>query len=196
MYLIGIKIALLKGTIGEDLARFYHTELLKVPEKIEKVLENKDKIKEILGDTIGFANREENLKLSKATMELMTYGFIEMAKLGKDLILEANFKEGEMEKIHIIASEKEYRMLTLNITADMEIIYKRFVNRIENENRHPVHICGFDGYESFNYYIDLGRKQRTFGKTILVNANDFSYQTDDYLIGIIDEFMGDKNEND
>ena len=157
------KLILITG----DLATGKSTFASILSERYGTAVMYKDKIKEILGDTIGFANREENLKLSKATMELMTYGFIEMAKLGKDLILEANFKEGEMEKIHIIASEKEYRMLTLNITADMEIIYKRFVNRIENENRHPVHICGFDGYESFKYYIDLGRKQRTFGKTIL-----------------------------
>ncbi len=27
----------------------------------------KDDVKEVLGDTIGFSNREENLKLSKAT---------------------------------------------------------------------------------------------------------------------------------
>ena len=35
----------------------------------------KDTIKEVLGDTIGFSNREENLKLSKATMELMMFMF-------------------------------------------------------------------------------------------------------------------------
>lgn len=34
---------------------------------------SKDSIKEVLGDTIGFANREENLKLSRATIELMFF---------------------------------------------------------------------------------------------------------------------------
>ncbi len=47
MYLIGIKIALMKGTIGEELAKFYQTELLKMPDKIEKILESKENIKEI-----------------------------------------------------------------------------------------------------------------------------------------------------
>ena len=46
----------------------------------------KDTIKEVLGDTIGFTNREENLKLSKATMELMMFLFAEYAKLNKPLI--------------------------------------------------------------------------------------------------------------
>ena len=41
----------------------------------------KDSIKEVLGDTIGFTNREENLKLSKATMELMMFQIGEFAKI-------------------------------------------------------------------------------------------------------------------
>ena len=65
----------------------------------------KDKIKEVLGDTIGFKDREENLKLSAATMELMTYGFSEAAALGHDLILEANFKTVELQKIQKIQNE-------------------------------------------------------------------------------------------
>ena len=150
----------------------------------------KDKIKEVLGDTIGFADREENLKLSRATMELMTYGFAELVELDSDVILEANFKESEMARLNEIAAQNGYDMLTLALTADMDIIYKRFVNRIENENRHPVHISGFDGYDSFKYYIDFGRKQRTFGRTMEINADDFSYQRDDELLSKIDEFMG------
>ncbi len=149
----------------------------------------KDKIKEVLGDTIGFTNREENIRLSKATMELMTYGFSELATLDQDVILEANFKEGEMARLYEIATQKEYDTLTLVISADLDIIYKRFVNRIENENRHPVHICGFDGYESLKYYIDIGRKQKTFGKILKINANDFSYQTNEALLQAIDEFF-------
>ena len=51
----------------------------------------KDSIKEVLGDTIGFTNREENLKLSAVTLELMLFLFSEFTKLNKDLILESNF---------------------------------------------------------------------------------------------------------
>lgn len=155
----------------------------------------KDKIKEVLGDTIGFRDREENLKLSKATMELMTYGFSEAAALGKDLILEANFKEYEMARLQKIAEKKGYETLTLVMHADMDIIYKRFVNRIKNENRHPVHLCGFDGYDSLKYYIDKGREQKSFGRIIKINANDFEYQADEKTLMEIDSFMGRKNEN-
>ena len=42
-----------KSTFGEILAKRYNSATF-----------YKDKIKEILGDTIGFANREENIRLS------------------------------------------------------------------------------------------------------------------------------------
>jgi len=54
----------------------------------------KDSIKEVLGDTIGFTNREDNLKLSKATLELMLFHFSEIAKIGNNMILDSNFQSG------------------------------------------------------------------------------------------------------
>ena len=54
-----------KSTFSDMLSKRYNT-----------VVFMKDTIKEVLGDTIGFANREENLKLSKATMELMLFIFL------------------------------------------------------------------------------------------------------------------------
>ena len=150
----------------------------------------KDKIKEVLGDTIGFADREENLRLSLATMELMTYGFTELSKLGTDVILEANFKEGELERLHKIADKNGYEVLTLVLRTDMDIIYRRFVARIENENRHAVHLSGFDGYDSLKYYIDKGREQKIFGKVVEINADNFEYQTNEKILMKIDGFMG------
>jgi predicted kinase len=164
-----------KSTFGEILAERYNSAAF-----------FKDKIKEILGDTIGFATREENIRLSVATMEIMTRIFMETAKTGGDIILEANFKEYEMERIYRIATKAGYDILTLVLRADMDIIYNRFVNRIENENRHPVHISGFDGYDSLKCYIDRGREQKCFGKVLEINANDFSYQE---KFDEIDRFM-------
>ena len=69
------------------------------------------------------------------------------------------------------------------------------LNRIENENRHPVHISGFDGYESLKYYIEKGREQKTFGRVIEISANDFAYQADEKLLEKIDNFMGLQYEN-
>ena len=167
-----------KSTFAKILSKRYGTAVM-----------YKDKIKEVLGDTIGFKDREENLKLSKATMELMIYGFSEMASLGHNVILEANFKENELCRIQKIAEESGYNVLTLVLRADMDIIYHRFVNRIENENRHPVHTSGFDGYDSLKHYIELGRTQATFGTALTICADDFTYQKSSDILSVIDEFM-------
>lgn len=179
LLLITGDLAVGKSTFAEILSKRYNITVM-----------YKDKIKEILGDTIGFSGREENIRLSVATMELMTYLFSEFRELDHDVILEANFKEKETEKLYNLAMAAGYNVLTLVLTADMEIIYKRFVNRIENEKRHPVHICGFDGYDTLKNYIDLGRTQATFGERIDISANDFSYQNDEEILSLIDRFMG------
>ena len=178
LLLISGDLATGKSTFAEILSQRYGVAVM-----------YKDKIKEVLGDTIGFANREENKRLSVATMAIMTYGFSELAVLHKSAILEANFKADEMKRLHEIATQNGYEVLTLVLSADMEIIYKRFVNRIENENRHAVHISGFDGYESLKNYIELGREEKPFGEVINISANDFSYQTDEKLLRKIDRFM-------
>lgn len=167
-----------KSTFAEIMSKRYNTPVM-----------YKDKIKEVLGDTIGFVDREENLKLSIATVALMTYGFSELAQLDLDVILEANFKEEELRRIKEISDNCGYDTLTLVLRADMDIIYERFVRRIEKENRHPVHISGFDGYDTLKFYIEKGRGQATFGKTVEICANDFTYQTDKQLLDEIDGFM-------
>ena len=155
----------------------------------------KDKVKELLADSIGFSTREENMRLSVAAVELMIHAFEEISANGGDLILEANFKEDELKKIDKLAGEKEYSTMTLVLRADMDVIYKRFVNRIENENRHPAHQSGFTGYESLKFYIDKGREYACFGEHLEILADDFSYQTDENILGRIDEFMSKKNES-
>lgn len=149
----------------------------------------KDKIKEMLCDTVGFTNREENLRLSRATMEVMTYNFAVLAKAEENIILEANFRTAEMEKLHKIALGNNYEVLTLLLRADVATLYKRFVNRIENENRHPAHTSGFSDYEGFKAYIEEARREATIGEIIEISADDFSYQTDTVLLERIDNFF-------
>lgn len=150
----------------------------------------KDTIKEVLGDTIGFANREENLKLSKATLELMMFLFKEFGKLNKSLILESNFHSADLERIHQMASENSYEVMILVLRGDAEILYKRYLHRMHNENRHPVHLSTtMDVFEDFKGYHEYCRKERIEGNVIIIRADDFSYQTDEEVLGQIDAFM-------
>ena len=150
----------------------------------------KDSIKEVLGDTIGFSNREENKKLSNATMELMFFIFSEFGKLNKNLILESNFHTIELERLHKLAFENNYEVLTLVLRGDIEILYKRYLNRMHNENRHPVHLSTtLDVFDDFKGYTEYLRTEEILGNAMYINADDFSYQTDKEILDNIDEFM-------
>ena len=90
----------------------------------------KDSIKEVLGDIIGFHNREENKRLSDATIEIMCHIFSKAMVTGNSLILEANFHEEELKKLHAIAHENQYDVLTLVLRGDAEILYDRYLFRM------------------------------------------------------------------
>lgn len=168
-----------KSTFSDILSKRYDTNVF-----------NKDSIKEVLGDTIGFSNREENLKLSRATMELMLFVFSEFTKLNKNLILESNFHKEDLERLYEIASDNNYEVLVLVLRGDVNILHKRYLNRIYNENRHPVHLSTtFDIFDDFKEYIEDARKEKIDGNVIHINADDFSYQSDEALLSKIDEFM-------
>lgn len=152
---------------------------------------NKDTLKEAMSDTIGFSNREENLKLSAAAMELMLLIFQEFTRFGRDLILEANFHKVELDRFQEIARANHYQVLILDFRGDVEILHKRYVNRIEHENRHPVHLSTtLHIFEDFKAYLEAARKEGIDGNVISVRADDFSYQTDEELLSKVDEFMG------
>lgn len=179
------KLLLIMG----DLATGKTTFANRLSQRYDAVLFFKDSIKEALGDTIGFTNRAENLKLSQASAELMYLMFRQFSQLGKDLILESNFRIAELEKLHALADAGGYRVLTLVLSGDAEVLYPRFLNRKHNENRHPVHLCGsFDTLEDFRGYLESLRSEVP-GDSIRINANDFSYQTDPAILSAIDAFM-------
>ena len=82
-------------------------------------------------------------------------------------------------------------MLTLVLRGDVEVLHKRYLNRMYNENRHPVHLSTtMDVFEDFKGYTEHSRKEVIPGDVIEICADDFSYQTDAELLKKIDEFMG------
>ena len=93
LLLITGDIAAGKTTFSNQLAQRYSVAVFQ-----------KDTIKEILGDNIGFRDREENKKLSNAAVQLMAHLFWQIAQTGSDLILEANFHGSELEQLHALAN--------------------------------------------------------------------------------------------
>ena len=150
----------------------------------------KDRIKETLGDEIGFRDRAENKRLSVATVALMTQIFSSLAVCGVPVILEANFRENELKKLHEIADKSGYRVLTLVLRGDLDVLFERYCHRMREENRHPVHLSApLHVQEEFRRYVLDARREAVPGETIGIDATDFSYQTDEALLEKIDAFM-------
>ena len=179
LLLITGDIATGKSTFANILSQRYNTNVF-----------FKDSIKEVLGDTIGFSNREENKKLSNASMELMFFIFSEFAKLGKGLILESNFHRAELERLHKIAQSNGYNVLTIALFGDVEILHARYLNRMKNENRNPVHLSTtIDKFDDFKKCSDYLTSIEIPGEVIRINATDFSYQNSEEILFRIDTFM-------
>lgn len=159
-------------------------------ERYDIAVYNKDDIKEELVDAVGFSNREENIRLSQKAVGLMCDRFAEIAPSHRDLILEANFRDHELKHIEEMASERGYRIMTLCMQGNPAILYERFRNRLENENRHPAHrSVGIENVDDFERYLQDIRNEYLPGETIMINVNDFSYSEDEEILARIDGFM-------
>lgn len=181
--------------IAGDLATGKSTFAQILSERYQTPVFFKDQFKEILGDTIGFSNREENLRLSVASAALMRMVFTRFCKLDKDLIMESNFRLEELNRLHEIGAEYGYEILTILLRADVQVLHKRFLHRLHNENRHAVHASGgFEEFPAFEAYV-LGQRATAYpGQVIEICADTFAYQKDSDLLLRIDGFMEVNNE--
>lgn len=121
----------------------------------------------------------------------MCHIFSRIALTGKAVILEANFHEHELKKLHSIAEENCYEVLTIVLRGDTDVLYQRYLHRMNEENRHPVHLSTtLDVKEDFVGSAERNRKEKVVGEVMTVEASDFSYQEDPTVLGRIDSFMG------
>ena len=119
----------------------------------------KDTLKEIACDAIGYETREENRELSIAAVNSMIYVFNQTAKVGEDIILEANFRNDEIKEIQEIAEDNDYQVLLISLVGDINLLYQRFLDRLPS--RHIAHKSLHLDYslESFADYIEELREQ-------------------------------------
>lgn len=166
------KLILITGDLASGKTRF--SEIIGQQYNIPVL--HKDPIKEILGDTIGFSNREENKKLSEASRQIMQLFLDEYVKSSSDLIMESNFRKEELDNLSSKAKSYGYKVLILCLRGDVKVLHQRYVNRIKEENRHPVHqSTTFDVFEDFKNYVESTRYDLD-EDAIMIDATDLEYQ--------------------
>lgn len=172
-----------------DLATGKSTLAAKISAESGTALVRKDELKEILADTVGFANRAENLRLSAAAFALMKYTLSSLARSGSDLILESNFREGELGELISLAQDLGYGVLPICLFADVEILYERFIKRM-TAGRHRVHLTqDLTDRAGFIQYVEGQRHGSLPSECLRICANDFSYQTDEELRDTVKAFL-------
>lgn len=167
---------------------------------------SKDRIKEELFDTIGFASREEKVRLGIASMEVLYYLAEQMMQCGKPFILENNFEANSKPGLLRLLERYGYRALTLRLTGDYARIYQRFVQREKSPERHPGHVTNSryfrEGGAAPSQTITLeqyiagiqSREMDSFcanGSAITVDTTDFSRVDWEKLYQEIEKFQQD-----
>lgn len=136
---------------------------------------NKDSFKEVLGDTIGYTNREENLKLSQATFKIMKMMTEKLLVSGIDVMIESNFKPHELAELKEMLPIPIANVLSLFVYGQPEVIYQRYKSR--QPNRHIVHkSINLMSYDTFVTSMDGYRSSDCLGQVISVDTTEFSEQ--------------------
>ena len=161
--------------ITGDLAAGKSTVADYLSEKLHILAIEKDTVKERLCDIIGFNSREENRKLSLAAVSYMINTFECSTKAGTDLILEANFRLDELNKIKDIATRNEYKMFMFNLTGDIDVLFKRFCDRIPTRHRAHMSMKLNEDKNRFAEYIQSIRDEiSSFEDVVTININNMT----------------------
>jgi len=149
-------------------------------DKLHVMLLNKDHIKEILCEAIGFTNRTENLKLSDATHQLMRHITEKSMKIGLPIILESNFNPSDAIYFENEIQKYGYKSITIMLTGDKEILFERFMKRWKD--RHWGHKSFEPSWENFKSQPDGWDSFNISGDKLTVDTTDFSCVCYDEII--------------
>ena len=145
--------------ITGDLASGKSTLAASLSESLNITYLTKDSLKEIACDAIGYTSREENRKLSISAVNSMIYVFEQSAKVGQDIILEANFRSDELAKIKEMCNEYSYNVVLIALTGDINLLYQRFLDRLPTRHRAHTSLNLDYSLERFASYIEQIRNQ-------------------------------------
>lgn len=101
---------------------------------------SKDAMKEILFDEIGFASREEKVRLGTASAKLLYYAAGQLMQCGRPFILENNFEDASRQGLLDVLEKYGYTAVTVMLTGDYRAIYTRFLAREKSPQRHRGHV--------------------------------------------------------
>lgn len=101
---------------------------------------SKDRVKELLFDHVGFQSREGKVDLGVASTEILYYAADQLMRAGQPFILENNFEYASEHGFRSLLNKYPYAVLTVTLTGDYRVIYRRFLERENSPFRHRGHV--------------------------------------------------------
>jgi predicted kinase len=136
---------------------------------------NKDGIKELLFDRLGWKDRAWSKKLGLASYDLLYYFVEQMLQAGRSSIVESNFK-GDVDTPKFLSLKLKYPYLPFQIVCQTagQVLVERFRRRSESGIRHPGHVDGMN-YAEFHAVLRKGEYEPLplGGELLTVDTTDF-----------------------
>ncbi len=148
-----------------------------------------DNLKEYFYDLLSFNKLEQRILIDNMSKEVYYKLIIQAIKINEVVILDYPFGKQQIGFFNTLQREFNLKIITIRLTGDIDIIYKRKLKRDKENDRHPAHLL--ETYKKgINYnaniqenitlkeFINKCEKEEynTFsvGKTIVIDTTDFS----------------------
>ncbi len=118
-----------KSTLAAGLAEAFACPILE-----------KDNIKEVLFDTVGFENYPQKRKLDIAANGVLLHILELMLKADSSVIVVNNFDTESTRQLCGLMEKYQPRSVTVFLNGDAEVLYRRYVERDNQHLRHLGHI--------------------------------------------------------
>ncbi len=160
-----------------------------ISSRVALPLIHKDAIKEILFDQLGWSDREWSKKLGVASYGLMDYFVVQQLKSGHSLVVESNFKpEFDTEKFRKWKKEYDCEIIQIICRADPKVLFERFSERAQNNERHLGHRDSEHLAEWKSYFLtssDTADALDVESRIKYVDTTDFSKIDNDEIVDFI-----------
>lgn len=101
---------------------------------------NRDHLKEIVFDTLGWSDRAWSRRVGSTSYQLLYYALELLLQTGHSCIAESNFQaQWDRPKLQQLCEKYSYGMIEVCCTTTPEQLHERFVRRIADGTRHPGH---------------------------------------------------------
>lgn len=156
----------------------------------------KDTFKTALCTSVPVNNKEESSRFSAITFDAIMYVTERFMETGHPIIIEGNFVPAgmkivdEAKVIQTLIEKYDYRSLTYKFTGDMQVLYKRYIERDKSPERGQANKDYTEvTYDIYNNYCRNLNEFSIGGIIVTVDTTDFKKVDFESLVETARQFI-------